>query len=398
MNLQGRDLKLDLRGDDVALLHRELTLIGLMVPEAERQEIVFGRGTHEVIVRFQRQHCIEPTGVVDVETARAINAAADAMTFTVQGKVVSRLRAGVGGLRVEIVDKNVGNDVPLAEAATDDEGGYCATFNVTDLRQRGKQRPDLQARAFAGETFLDASKVCYNASNRETLDVLLTEKAASSLPSEHETLTGALSGHFGGSLRDLQETDDRQDITYLANKTGWDARAVALAALAEQFSTRTTDGASAPQIEAAFLYALFRAGVPANEGALYQITAKTAIDVWKQAVAQGVIPARLERRIPQAAEQFQRLVVERSLDGPALAGVSPLKEMLTISLGDDPARHKRFAELYAEHRDDPVQLWETVRGELGEAAEKRLRLDGQLGYLTLNNAPLMRKAARGRRP
>ena len=28
----------------------------------------------------------------------------------------------------------------------------------------------------------------------------------------------------------------------------------------------------------------------------------------------------------------------------------------------------------------------------GEAAEKRLKLDGQLGYLTLNNAPLIRAA------
>ena len=73
------------------------------------------------------------------------------------------------------------------------------------------------------------------------------------------------------------------------------------------------------------------------------------------------------------------------------SGVSSLKDMLEVSLGDDPARHKRFAELYAEHRNDPAKLWEAVRGTLGEAAEKRLRLDGQLGYLTLNNAPLMRK-------
>ena len=41
------------------------------------------------------------------------------VTFTVEGKVVSRSRAGVGGLRVEMVDKNVGDDdVPLAAALT----------------------------------------------------------------------------------------------------------------------------------------------------------------------------------------------------------------------------------------------------------------------------------------
>jgi ABC toxin N-terminal region/Neuraminidase-like domain len=309
--------------------------------------------------------------------------------FAVEGKVVSRSRAGVDKLRVEIVDKNVGDDVNLADTITDDGGGYRISFRIAELLERGKQKPDLQARVFAGEVFLGASEVRYDASNRETLNIFLTEESSKLLPSEHETLIGSLSAQFRGSLRDLKETDGRQDITYLANKTGWDARAVALAALADQF-TRTADAGGA-QIEAPFFYALFRVGVPANENAVYQITAKTAVDIWKQAISQGVISAKLETRIPQAAEQFQRLAVERSLNGPALAGVSSLKDMLKLSLGDDAARHKRFAELYAEHRNDPAKLWEAVRGSLGEAAEKRLRLDGQLAYLTLNNAPLMRK-------
>ena len=93
MNLQGRDLKLDLRGDDVALLHHELAIMGVAVPDAERRETLFGQGTHEAVVQFQKQHCLEPTGVVDAETARAINAAVNALTFTVQGNVVSELIA-----------------------------------------------------------------------------------------------------------------------------------------------------------------------------------------------------------------------------------------------------------------------------------------------------------------
>jgi peptidoglycan hydrolase-like protein with peptidoglycan-binding domain len=117
MELKGRDLKQGLRGDDVALLHSELAIIGLTVPDAERRDTLFGQGTHEAVAQFQKQHCLEPTGVVDAQTARAINAAVNAMTFTVQGNVVSRLRAGVGGLRVEIVDKNVCNS-PKQEPTT----------------------------------------------------------------------------------------------------------------------------------------------------------------------------------------------------------------------------------------------------------------------------------------
>ena len=109
------------------------------------------------------------------------------------------------------------------------------------LRRRGKAQPDLQARVFAGDPFLGASDVHYNASQDETLNVLLDDKAASALRSEYEVLTSALASQFKGKLGDLKETDEQQDITYLANKTGWDARAVALAALADQFSARTAD-------------------------------------------------------------------------------------------------------------------------------------------------------------
>jgi hypothetical protein len=109
----------------------------------------------------------------------------ESMTFQVDGKVSSRFRAGVGGLRVQIVDKTVGDDVQLAEAVTGEAGAYQATFIDADLRTRGKARPDLQARVFAGKRFLAASELRYNASNRETLNVSLDEKASTALPSEH---------------------------------------------------------------------------------------------------------------------------------------------------------------------------------------------------------------------
>ncbi|MGH9937750.1 MAG: neuraminidase-like domain-containing protein, partial [Blastocatellia bacterium] len=133
--------------------------------------------------------------------------------FQVEGKVSSRTSAGVGGLRVRIVDKTVGADVPLAEAGAEENGEYRVVFTDAELRQRGKTRPDLQARVFAGETLLATSEVRYNASNRETLNIMLDEKATAALQSEHETLTSALSAHYTGRLADLEETDDRQDIT-----------------------------------------------------------------------------------------------------------------------------------------------------------------------------------------
>lgn len=187
-------------------------------------------------------------GAKPLEIVDLIVPGVDIKPYRVEGRVASRVSASVGNLRVVIVDKGVGGDVQLTQAITDDNGAYQATFSDSDVRRRGKAQPDLQARVFAGDAFLGASEVHYNASQHETLNVLLEDKAAPALRSEHEVLTSAVANHFTGKLGDLKETDDQQDITYLANKTGWDARAVALAALADQFSARTTDATGAPVI------------------------------------------------------------------------------------------------------------------------------------------------------
>ena len=308
--------------------------------------------------------------------------------YWVDGKVASRVSASVGGLRVVIVDKGIGGDVQLAETSTNEGGAYQVIFSDSDVRQRGKAQPDLQARVFAGDVFLDASDVHYNASQHETLNVLLEDQAASALRSEHEVLTGALASQFTGKLGDLKETDDQQDITYLANKTGWDARAVALAALADQFSAHTMDAAGAPAIPQAFFYALFRAGLPANEDTLYHADPGTLTAVWKQAIEQGVLPASLTAAIPKAVEQFQALSAQKLLTGPALVGASSLKEMLTIS-GLDKTQQETFAQLYTANRADMPKFWEAVSGAFDPDIAKRLQVDGKLGFLTINNAPLI---------
>jgi peptidoglycan hydrolase-like protein with peptidoglycan-binding domain len=267
MNLQGRNLQQGLTGDDVRLLQSELTLLNLAIPDTERQPGLFGPITLRLIQNLQKTHNLPITGIVDAATAKAINTDVDALhppTSAVSGRVFSTQRAGVGGLRIQVVDKNAGPDVPLAEGTTNDRGAYSIRYATALPALNGKSAPDLQVHALSGTTLLGASEIRYDASPNETLDVVVPDASAAALASEHETLTGALAAHFTGNLRDLQEAGDRSDITYLANKTGWDARAVALAALADQFSGRN------PTIEPKLFYALMRAGLPANEDLLYQ--------------------------------------------------------------------------------------------------------------------------------
>jgi hypothetical protein len=311
-------------------------------------------------------------------------------TYEVKGKVSSRVSASIGGLLVKIVDKTLEREVFLGQAFTNENGEYQVSFTDARLRQNGKSQPDLQTKVFRNDNLLATSAVYYNAKKREVLNVLLKDEAVSALQSEHETLISVITNQFNGSLKDLKETNERQDITYLANKTGWDARAVAIAALADQFSARTTNTQGQVQIAPPFFYALFRAGVPANENTLYQLDAETTETVWQKAIDQGVIPANLKDQLPQVKERFQALSAEQMLTSPAMVGVSSLKDILSISL-NNPEDQERFAQLYTEHRGEPSQFWQLVQNTFGPEMRQRLQLDGQLGYLTINNAPLIRK-------
>ena len=371
--------------------------------EAEKGISAFRDATKEAVVLFQSASRVGAGGIVDDLTADRLNSLLKELgafgtpgepvvvspSYTVEGTVFSPDRAGVGGLVVVIVDKNVGADVPLADTKTDERGSYTVSIPEAVVAARGKKQPDLQARAQLAQKFLAASEVRYDASTREVLDVLLPANA-SLLPSEHETLTGALAGHFTGKLGDLKEDEGRQDVTYLANKTGWDARAVAMAALADQFSARTADAAGAAAIPQAFFYALFRAGLPANEDTLYQVDPKTLEGVWKQAAEQGVIPQASADQVPNLVKQFQDLSAQKLLTTPALVGASSLKELLTSSRLDD-AQQATFAQLYAANSADLPTFWQNVRNTFGQDISSRLQVDGKLGFLTINNAPLMQK-------
>src|SRR5277367_2884865 len=141
------------------------------------------------------------------------------LTYQVSGVVACSVSPSIGGLRVVIVDKNVGDDVELAKAVTDDSGAYSASFDAAKLKKRKKALPDLQARVFAGKKLLGASDVRYNASLSEKLNVVLDDSALPSLRSEYEVLTEAVASHFTGKLGDLKENGEQQQITYLANKT-----------------------------------------------------------------------------------------------------------------------------------------------------------------------------------
>jgi peptidoglycan hydrolase-like protein with peptidoglycan-binding domain len=236
MTQHNNNLSLNQQGKDVAFLQSRLNTIGYEIASSEIHGERFGESTQQAILHFQQASGLPATGIVDDATAQAIvarseseqtviklspahhqatastpigssdrpvkpndNQAVDASAYTVSGTITSPDRAGVCGLRVQIVSKHVGPDVPLTETTTDGSGHYNARFTARSLLNGNKTQPDLQARVYAGQTFLAASHVHYNATTNETLNVNLPANSTA-LPSEYETLTSTLAAHYTGPL------------------------------------------------------------------------------------------------------------------------------------------------------------------------------------------------------
>ena len=422
MNFFGRDLKLDHTGDDVRQVQDQLAQLGVAIPDAERSSGKFGPATHAAIMNLQGENGLPLTGVVDSATADLLAhlvQAASAPEYVVSGHVYARQRAVVYGLDVFVVDKNAGPDVTLARGVTDQRAGYSLRYSIASLVGKGKSAPDIQVQVRSADgTLLGESLVRYNASASETLDITLTVAGERHLPSEYETLLAALGAHYTGSLADLQEGNGRSDITYLANKSGWDARAVALAALAAQHSraaaagtissTVTGSGAanknvmatglgsvdSAIHVDGAkvppeYFYALFRAGVPAKPETYFRMDSSALATLFEKAANQGVVPTTGAAAISDVVQQFQRVGAQVLLTTPIGAGSSPLQEVLFTQVTLNLQQQQQIAQMYLAYRANKSEFWAKVEQEFGAEVRARLQVAGKLAWLTVNNAPLM---------
>ncbi|HET6230770.1 MAG TPA: neuraminidase-like domain-containing protein [Longimicrobiaceae bacterium] len=308
---------------------------------------------------------------------------------SIHGRVTGPGEVGIPALRVEAVDVGMGGEVALGGTETGVDGGYRIVYDTATVTRRGKAHPDVRVRVRAAGELLATSPVVYNAAHDQVVDVAIAAEKVRQ-PPEYERLGAAIgtllgaNGELGPRLAAVREDDERQELTWLANKSGWDARMVAMASLAARFAAEWGVGAE-------YFYALFRAGVPASEAALSRLAPDAVRALWERGANEGVIPRSDADGIDAALERFRERAVGGLLTAPPAPGGSTLGELLGTSLRGDEAASRRFAELYQAHGDEPDTLWTRVEAELGKPAAERLQLDGKLSFLTLNNAPLLER-------
>src|SRR2546430_4783860 len=116
MDLQDRNLSLNMRGADIDLLLEQLRALHFDIPA---DETFFGRATRTAVVAIQERERLEPTGIVDQPTAAAITRLFDQLgdSGKISGIVASASGERLRGALIEALDLGL-------SAKTDAEGRY----------------------------------------------------------------------------------------------------------------------------------------------------------------------------------------------------------------------------------------------------------------------------------
>jgi hypothetical protein len=162
-------------------------------------------------------------------------------SYKVCGVVRDQFQRPMAGAVVKVSDKDIRNEQPLGRPATTDASGtYQVVYSRKDFAQTDLLAADVIVRVYgAGEKLLKESDVFYNAPQTLRADINLADRSYTG-PSEFEQTVQTIAP-FIGELppSDLTEDQKTQDITFLANKTGFTRGRVEAYAMAFRIEKNT---------------------------------------------------------------------------------------------------------------------------------------------------------------
>ncbi|SFN35978.1 virulence plasmid A protein [Nitrosospira briensis] len=255
-------LKSQMEGADVedlqAALRRFLNK-GLILkedPEARRElstklilaqaEQKFDEATSKLVRRFQEEHGLEVSGVVDEPTANAMNRLLDELGDSQDGQGGEATRSVGGTVRffdgfpaadiiVVAVDRDLRNEEFLGQSKTDRQGNYQIQYSESQFRTAEKRNADLVVKALAPSgAELVASPILFNAPPAATVDLTIPAEATE-LPTLIERIECTLKPLLGGvTVAELEEDEKHQDISFLSGETGFEKKDLARFVLAHR--------------------------------------------------------------------------------------------------------------------------------------------------------------------
>jgi len=302
--------------------------------------------------------------------------------YQAQGNLVFDYGLPAAGLTVRIYNIGfAGHSVQLGQTTSDAQGKYSITYSHA---ASAGLAPNLQVRVVdANGTEVTISKTLFDAQPSETMN-LVVPSSVQPLTTEYQRLGEDMTKSIGGpaNLGQAQESSARQDLTLLNRGTNWDARLLALAALAAQHAPATGLSQEA-------LYALFRVGLPTDPAVLALVPATAVQGALTKANKAGIVSLNSDQ-VATATTAFKSFARKTLLALTAPGAVSSFSELLTSAIRG-PARQAAFADLYFSN-PSATDLW-TQAANLKIPADtlNTLKLQGKFLHLTFNNAPLSQK-------
>ena len=379
-NSNVNSLGLNSQGTQVKDLQASLSNLNLPVPDSEAGQGVFGPGTQNSVRLLQTLFKLPSTGVIDDTTHSVLSAASAAIAnkhFTVTGRLFMDYGLPAAGVTVRLYSIGfAGADVKLAESTTGKQGQYALSYLPAPAGANVEVRVlDTQG----NETTVSRTK--FAAQRLEVLN-LVAPGRVHPLASEYQRLSADMQRTIGAveKLGQAQEGAARQDLTFLNQTTGWDARLAALAASAAQLTATTGMGQDA-------LYALFRMGLPTDPQHLALVPPYLVKTALTRASAAGIVGMNADQ-VAASVRSFQAYGTKARLTLTAPGAVSSFGDLLKGSV-TDPAQQTAFADLFFTNPDGGAALWQqAAKLNIPAKTLDGLKLQGKFLYLTSNNAAL----------
>jgi Putative peptidoglycan binding domain len=389
LELGRRELWLGMQAADVGMLHDALRRLGAAISFNEVEGKEFGASTRDAVIQYQREHALEPTGVVDERTAAALNG--DVAELDARGRgylVYGRVVGGNGPLTVQALDRDLRSEERLGEVVTRD-GAYEIGFTAEQFSRAEKARADIVVRvANAAGLPVGESPIHYNGPPVARIDVVIGDGALR--PSEYETLLAEITPLLQGlAVASLVEDEAHQDVTFLAGETGIDPFRIALLVASHKLSERT-------EIQAEVFYGLFREGLPTRLSALVAQRADVLTRALVRAAEQSIVPAAIGAEAGAYVERLKLLIARLALEGRAGEGEASPSEVLALALPDGELQQD-FLDAYIRNSGGIEVFWARLRDRPGYAERvDDLQFVLHLAELTGNHLQLVRELARMR--
>lgn len=212
-------LKLNMKRDEVSILHDALRAIGYEIKDTEKANNRFGVLTHQAVLDFQEKNNLEASGEVDEKTASLLLKEAGLHKCVVHGIVQDQNGEPQSGLNVKAFDCNIGmDDTLIGHHATDDQGNYSISYPLSKLH--GKTAADLAISVYQKDRLLQEADVIFNAKPDETKDFTVTLDESPEFKLLSEKIRPLL--HKKVELIDLK----KDQIDFLSQKTDIEARKI----------------------------------------------------------------------------------------------------------------------------------------------------------------------------